>query len=347
MEWARDLLGLAGEDAWISVLLAGLASLLFGSLIVYAVALYPDARPGRLFVTAFGPWLGGLLSLGFALYALAEAARVARITVELIQFAVLPTTPIWILLGLGLLITAVALVGGIQSLLRYQFALFWPTLLLAVAALSLGFRYADWAYFLPVLGEGMVPVFQGVTSMVEPLLGLELGLVYLPYFRRRGLSTHQALYGLWGGTAAALALYLYVTVALLVGFGPFETAVTTWPVIEAVRRTYLTGLFFERLDILFLIALGIATTVAQNFYTHAALLTLQQTFSLPLQRWQIWASVLAVWAFASLPRNLAEVDWWRLWVLEPLGLVYLTLVPVLLIGAGLLRRWRRSRALTA
>lgn len=345
MEWARDLFRWAGTDTWVSVLLAGVLSLLLGSTVAYAVALHPQAQPGAVLVTALGPWLGGLFSLGFVLYTLAEAARLGRIAVELLHFAVLPRTPDWVLMALVVATTTMLLLGGIESVLRYQFTLFWPTLLLTVAVVGLGFRFADWANLLPVLGRGAAPVIQGVGGMIEPALGLELGLVYLPYFLHKGVSTPRAFQAVWGGTIAAFAFYLYVTVALLVGFGPFEVAQLTWPVMEAVRRTYLTGLFFERLDILFLISLLIAASSALNLYTHAGLATLRQTFSLRPRAWQVWACVLAVWGMALIPTNLVQVDWWQKQVLQFLGLLYLVPVPLLLVGAGFIRRYRgRCRA---
>lgn len=340
MEWARNLFLWAGTDAWLSVILAGIVSLVLGGTVTYAVALHPEAQPGTVLVTALGPWLGGLLSLGFVLYTLAEAARVGRTAVELLHFAVLPRTPDWVLMAPALLIAGVLLRGGIESVLHYQFTLFWPTVLLTVAVVGLGFRFADWANFLPVLGQGAAPVIQGVGDMIEPALGLELGLVYLPYFLHRGVSTPGALRAVWGGTVAAFSLYLYVAVALLVGLGPFESADLTWPVMEAVRRTYLTGLFFERLDVLFLISLLIAASFALNLYIHAGLETLRRTCSLRPRAWQVWACVLGVWGIALIPTNLVQADWWRRQVLQPLGLVYLVPVPLLLVSTGLVRRYR-------
>lgn len=347
MEWVRELFLLSGEDAWITVLLACMVALLLGTLVVWAVSLFPNVLPGHLFRTAFGAWLGGCLGLGFVVYTLAEAARASRTASVLIQFAVLPRTPTWILVALPLLVTAVLLRGGIDALLRYVFTLIWPTLALAVAALGVGLRFPDWENFLPVLSDGLAPVLQGMVSMVEPILGLELGLVYLPYFQRKGVTSARALSAVLGGIAGLFALEMYKTVALLGGFGPYETAAMTWPYIEATRRTYLTGLFFERLDLLFLISMLIATTSAVNLYTHAALVTLQQSFSLRARPWQVLLCLMAVWGFGLIPSNLTDMDWWRERLLEPLGLVYLILVPVLLIGAGLVRRWRRSRAFSS
>lgn len=343
MEWARDLFRWAGHDAWISVLLAGTGALVSGSLVFCAVALYPEARPGSVMVAALGSWMGGILSLGFVFYTLAEAARVGRTTVELLHFAVLQRTPDWILLALGLLITATLLVGGGEPLFRYLFTLFWPTVFLHVVLIGLGLRFGDWANFLPVLSQGPAPVIRATGALIEPVLGVELGLVYLPYFFQRGVRTASGLYAVWGGIAAALSLYLYLTVALLVGFGPFETALLTWPMIEVVRRTYLAGLFFERLDILFLITLLTAASSALSLYTYAGLETVRKICAARPRAWQVWAFVLAVWGIALVPTNLTHIDWWRTQVLQPLGFVYLVPIPLLLIGAGLIRRYRRRR----
>ncbi len=346
-EWARELFGAARHDAWLSVLLAAVLVSVFGSLIVWAVALHPDAPAGGLFTTALGSWAGMLLNLGLLFYTLARAARVSRAAVEMLHFAVLPRTPTWVLLLLALTVTGVVLMGGIESLLSYQLSLLWPTVLVAVLSVGLGYRLADWANFLPVLSDGMLPVLRGVRTLTEPMLGLELLLFYLPHFRHQGVDTRRTMYAVWGGIAAWLALYLFVIVAVMVGFGPHEAETLTWPLMEVVRRIFLTGLFFERLDILFLITLLISSSLAMTRYSYVGLEMLRQIFSLRSRAWQVWGCVLTVWGLAMLPANLAEIDLWRRHFLEPLGLIYLTAVPVLLIAAGLIRRDRRDcRALS-
>lgn len=342
MEWIRELFRIARHDTWISVLLALAISLPVGALVVRAVSLYPEAPPGGIFRSALGTWLGGLFALGFAFYTLAQAARACRTAVELLHFAVLPRTPTWVLAALGLLITAVLLQGGIDAVLRFQFALFWPTLLLAAASLAHGLRAADWGNLLPVLAHGFAPLLRGQRAAMEPVVGLELGLIFLPYYLRKGMGRQSALRALWMGTAAVFAFYLYVAISLQVGFGPYDVAEMTWPLMEATRRTFLTGLFFERLDILFLISLLITVATAQNLFVYAGLQTLRQTFSLRPSPWQGWASLLLVLAMALFPQNLTEVDWWRSQVVLPLGLVYLILVPPLLISVGRIRRQRRG-----
>lgn len=347
-EWARVLFGVARHDAWITVLISMLLGGVAGTMVVWAVTLYPHAPAGGLLKHGFGSWLGGFLSVGFGLYAVAEAARTSRTAVELLHFAVLPRTPSWVILLVAMLISAVVLLGGLESLLHFQYILVWPTVLLVSVALALGFQSADWGNFLPVLAEGFAPVIWGMKSMIEPLLGLELLLIYLPHFLRRGVAAHMAPRAAWLGMTGVLLWYLYATVTLLVGFGPYEVAEMTWPVMEAVRRTFLSGLFFERLDILFLVGLLIATTTALNSYAYAALETLRQTFSMRPRAWQVWICVAAVWGVALLPKNMAELDRMRVSFIEPVGLVYLVLVPALLIAMALLRRFRgRSHEVTS
>lgn len=340
-EWVQDLFRTAKHDAWLSVLIAGILGGLLGSMLVWALTFFPEASAGSVLTRALGSWLGGLLNLGFVFYTLATAAWFGRSAVEMLHFAVLPRTPSWTLLALPVLIAAVVIQGGVDAVLRYQYMMIWPALLTALLSVGLGFRMADWGNFFPVLGDGLGPAIRGVRHMVEPILGLELLLVFLPYFRQKGVTTRQALGAIWGATAVVLFVYLYLIVSLLVGFGPFEAAELTWPLLEAVRRVFLTGIVFERLDIVFLITLLVAASTALNRNAFAGLETLRHTLSLRHRPWHGWVCLLAVWAMGLLPENLAQLDWWRERVLEPLGLIYLIGVPVLLVCAGLVRRYRR------
>lgn len=343
MHWMRELARVARQDAWASVIGAGLISLLVGALLAHAVTLYPEARPGRIFTTALGPYLGGLLSLIYILYNLAEAALSGRLAVAMIQFAVLPSTPRWILITIGLMPAAILLRHGIEAVLQYQFTLFWPTLILAALAMGLGLRFADWANFLPLYGEGVLPAVRGMGTLIDALGGLQLHFIYVPYFMQQGLSARQIRRAVWGGTTLVLLLYLYAIVILLVGFGAWEVEWMTWPAMEAVRRTYLAGLFFERLDILFLITLLVATTCTLTFFCFASLQTLRQLLPVRRHPWQLWLCLGLVVGLALLPGSLEQAERWGILVLRPIGLLYQVLLPLLLIGVGLLRAKRRER----
>lgn len=343
MEGFTELFRRAGSDAWLSVVAAGAVAAIWAGVVVLSVTLHPTAKPGGLFVTGLGPWVGKAAGLGFVAYLVADAARALRTTTGLLHFAVLPRTPDWALILLGTLISAMVQTGGLAAVVRYQATLFWPTLLLAVGSLAVGFRFTDWANLLPFLSHGVRPVLSGMRAMLEPFLGLELLLVYLLFARSSRMTPRAALRSVLAGTAGALGLHFYVTLAVLTGFGPFEAATLMWPVMEAVRRIYLTGLFFERLDLLFLITLLIATSSALNLLGYAAVTVVRGSFGLRTDPWQVWVLSGLAAALALLPRHFADVHWWRMHVLEPAGLVYLVALPLGLILTGLWRRHGRRR----
>lgn len=346
MQWAGDLMHVAGHDAWLSILIAAVITALLVGAILLAINLHPQASPGFLFLSGLGPWIGRVAGLGFAFYLLADAARALRTTTELLHYSILPRSPGWALIGFAVTVMAVTMIGGLGAVIRFQMTLFWPTLLLALITLSIGFRFSDSGHLLPVLGNGFGPALAGLEALIEPVLGLELLLVYLLYARQAGVPVRDAATGALLGALGALGTYLYVTLVILVGFGPWESSGMTWVVLEAVRRVYLPGLFFERLDLLFLIVLLMFTSFALNLYGHAALMVLRQSLGLPRQKWHVWGVSVLISVAAMVPQSLADLEWWRVRVLQPLGAFYLVVIPLVLIGTGMWRHRRRVHGQT-
>lgn len=342
--WIRDLFRSTGTDGWMALVATDAIAMGMGALIATATALYPDAPPGRLFVTAFGRIPGGGLTLLFSLYNLGEAGRALRTAVELMHFAVLPRTPTWVLLLLGLSITTVLIWSGIEAVLAYDFGLVWPKLLLILFSLGLGLRSADWGNFLPVLGEGIQPVLQGLLAITTRGYALQLGFFYIPYFLQNGVDATGARRAVIGATLMILGYYLYLNTALLVGFGPIEPGLMTWPILEVARRSYLTGIFFERVDILLLIILLMATSCAVTLFSFAGLESMRKLVGARPHSWQVLAVVGLIFLLAYLPPNLETLERWSRTYLVPVGLGLFGLLPFLLLGAGMLRRRREHHA---
>lgn len=340
-EWTAELMERAHSDAWLSVLVVTGAATVLAACILLAIYLHPNASPGTLFVTAWGTGVGNLIGLACAAYWTAEAARSLRSTVELLHYSVLPRTPTWALVAMGAAVVAPVLAGGLGAVVRFGMVLFWPTLLLAIVSLGLSLRFSDWGYTLPLAAGGLGPILAGVRPMLGPLLGLELLLVYLLFARAAKLGSRTLTFAAIGGTVGALAIYLYVTLVILVGFGPWEASGMTWPVLEAVRRVYLTGLFFERLDLLFLIIYLVTTASALSLYGYATLTILRNVFRTACHRWHAGALLLAVAAMAMVPRDLATLRWLQRDFMDPIGTFFLVAIPLMLIISGLWKRYRR------
>lgn len=333
--WSRELFQLAGHDVWLSMLLAAVPILLVSSLITWAVMLHPHEEPGGLLVGALGAWPGRVAGLGFVAFLTCQAGVALRLTVELLHSAILPRTPSWLLITLLSIPTLVLVQNGVESVVRFQASLFWPTVLLATATVALGLRYSDWGNFLPVLSGGFVPALQGVTALIPSTLGLPVLLIFLaPYTR----SNRGGLRAVVTGTAAALAFLFALEVAVLVSLGPHEVESLTWPLLEFVQGIYLPGLFFERIDLIYLIALLVATSWAINLNAFAAHAVLSASFCIRKSRWPAWGILAVVWVVAAAGNNLIQVQQVSRAVLEPVGLFYAVGLPALLVIAGLRKR---------
>ena len=100
--YQRIIAQFAGYDAWISLIIAGIATHIV--LFCMLKMLEKDNDLMNIHTTCFGKWIGKIFSVCFAAYLLLFCLTVLRTYIEVIQVWVFPTIKPWKLTFLFLLV---------------------------------------------------------------------------------------------------------------------------------------------------------------------------------------------------------------------------------------------------
>src|SRR5574342_711621 len=154
----------ARHDAWISVIIGGIATQIVAWVMVKTLRIYDSSDLYGIQYDIFGKWLGNLLNLFFVLYCLSAFYVIIRNYIEVIQAWVFPDLPTWFLSLTLLLLVGYGLTGGFRTIVGVSFfsvvGSLWVILLLAY---PIQFSHVD--YLFPLFEASIPDLLRGAKQM--------------------------------------------------------------------------------------------------------------------------------------------------------------------------------------
>ncbi|WP_375104693.1 GerAB/ArcD/ProY family transporter [Paenibacillus sp. RS8] len=265
-------------DVWIAVFLGGVASFLFGLIIVKLSQRFPGQTFFQYIGKIIGKPLGTVLSLGVIGYFLSIAGFEIRSVQEVTSFFLLEGTPPWAIVATFMWIAFYLCRGGINaitSMCRLIVPITW-TVFLGVCLLS--FEVFDLNNLLPVLGDGLEPVWKGIKPTILTFTAGEAMLFVVAFMDK----PQKAVKVIIAGTCISTIFYVLAVVATIGAFSIDGVLTRTWPFLDLVRSFEVNYLIFERFESLLLViwimqifctlciaiyaaALGLSQIIHKNF----------------------------------------------------------------------------------
>ncbi|SFB15240.1 spore germination protein (amino acid permease) [Cohnella sp. OV330] len=236
------VLGTAGRDAWISVLLAG-ALMLFLLLPLATVLRDLGLQP-------FSAWLkekGGSFSKLLILvivggYLLLESAVTTVDVLTWTNSTYLPDTPPLVTSTVFMLLCIAVVLVGMQAIV-YMSCIVLPVVSgLGVFVASGNANRKDYAQLLPLVEHGWGPVLRGVVVSGSGLTEIILFMLLQTYANKPFRPVH-----LYGSGLFIIMLSLGPTVAAICEFGVFESGIMRFPAFSQ-WRILRVGRYIEHLD---------------------------------------------------------------------------------------------------
>jgi len=160
------IIGHAGRDCWISLLLTIIPALLIG----FTVALLSQRYQGYSMVEycqlILGKWLGKLVVVIFLIYFLHEASLSIRGFGEFYTSAVTPRTPISVFLVAILILAGYAVRCGLEVIARTNQVILISLIPIGILASIITHQDKDYRNFLPILENSMGSVWEGSLAIV-------------------------------------------------------------------------------------------------------------------------------------------------------------------------------------
>lgn len=331
----------AGQDAWLSIVVATLAGLLIAWLVVSLSLRFPGKTlfeyteeilgkaPGKIFGLLY-IWL-------FFLYIGSGAVR--EFGVFLVT-AMMPDTPIIVFHIAVIAVAAYAVRNGLEVLSRFN-QLFIPVTALLAVVFILSAKDMKVARLLPVFDTGLIPIVKGAVAPTMWLGEIVTLAMIIPY-----LNKPREAY-----RVAALSILLcsfFLAASILEGlliFGPNMTGHWIFPTFNAVRVVSIAN-FLERLEsvILMLWILGGIAKVGVFYY--AAVLGSAQWLGLKDYRPLVLPVGVILTALSILlwGENIVDMLHFIAQVYVPFCLIVLEVgIPLLLLVVALARGKRGKR----
>ncbi|WP_273835589.1 GerAB/ArcD/ProY family transporter [Guptibacillus sedimenti] len=212
----------AGNDAWISVLAAGL-SLNLIIFLIYKIMMKEKGDLISLHHNLFGKWIGGLLSLIAIAYFIAMGITVLRTYIEVVQVWMFPDLNKWIFGTVFLLLVYYCLSGGFRVVAGISFfGVVIPFYLVLTMIFPL--FYGHFRDLLPIFNHSLMELYEGVKGASLSYLGFTTLFMYLPFIKEPEKSHRWAQ----GGHLLTVFIYTTVMITTIAFFSPEQLQKTIW-----------------------------------------------------------------------------------------------------------------------
>jgi spore germination protein (amino acid permease) len=331
----RTVADSAGRDGWISILIAGAATLLFAVIVWLLCRKFPTRTLPEFSIIILGKPLGILVSVVYVAYTFALGATALRIYTELLKTWVMIWTPMPVfLLAVLLPVVYISRMGAVTLGRVMEGVIYITVVVFLLYLVPLG--GFDMLNLRPVGTEGLSAIISGVPQASFAFLGYEVMLVFFPFIVNREKVLRITILAI----ASVTLLYVGNTVLIYGVLGPEHTLLLKWPLINYLRIGVLP--FLQRIDslVLFLWTTQILAVVAIQYYAGTftlATLTRRKYHDI----WAIisWPLVYAIAVFPqSLPAVIALSDLVGLY-----GLVAVLGITGLLLAVAIIRGLDESK----
>jgi spore germination protein (amino acid permease) len=231
----------AKHDAWISVILAGIATHLVAFIMIKTLSIYGSTDLYGIHDDLFGKWLGRFFSFLYVLYCFLAFFAIMRNYIEVVQAWMFPEVSTWFL-SLSLLILVIyGVTGGFRVIIGISFFSIVIGIWL-VFMIAYPFQFAHWTNLLPVLEADLSEIIKGAHGMTFTVIGFEILYFIFPFLKEKNKIqkfTHLSL-------LFTTILYLMVMIVSLAYFSGGQLEKTIWGTLSLFKIVRLP--FIERFE---------------------------------------------------------------------------------------------------
>lgn len=282
----------AKRDAWISVLIAMVCGML---LLVFITLRIQRLEPGLNLIDILlrycGRWLGQLLAWPYIIYFLYKSVRNVREFGDLMNLYLLPDSPLVVVIGIIMLLSAYAVYKGVEVFFRVTEVLLPIITVIYFFLLLLIVIVGDISLYnlLPIMEDGLGPVVSAALPEVIsfPFGEMVLFLMYWKFVNEKKTVLPATLI-----SYTMAGLFLVITNAMILSIlEPGMAGAGGIPLMIIASLIRITQ-FTERMDPLVAILLFIGVWIKQTAYYLGAAMALASIFKTSYQRMTLPAGLV-------------------------------------------------------
>ncbi|MGC7871650.1 GerAB/ArcD/ProY family transporter [Desulfosporosinus sp. SYSU MS00001] len=213
-----------GRDGWMSVLPAFVLGIPYGLMVLSLLSQFPNKNLLQVTEIVFGKWIGkaiGVLYISITGY---FGGLLLGQVGDIYERSIMPLTPIG-LFYLGTIILVFYLCkSGIEVFARFSEVVFPLILLALILNLTLSISRIEPGELLPILSEGLMPLFWGGLKVAPFAMEYILFMAGISAFLPTDMKEiGQLRREVWRAVFLVGILDMFVALQQILVFGPFET----------------------------------------------------------------------------------------------------------------------------
>ena len=221
---ASIVTGVGGRDGWMSVLPGFAVGIPYGLMVLSLVERYPHKNLLQISETLFGKWIGKIIGFIYILITGYFGGLVLGEVGDMYQVSAMPLTPIPVFFLGALLLVFYLVRSGIEVLARFSEVIFPLIVIALVLNVVLAIPKGEQGELLPILSEGLKPLFLGGIKVVPFAMNYILFLAVIAAFLPTGKQElGQLKSGVWRAVFLVGILNTLVVLIQILVFGPTET----------------------------------------------------------------------------------------------------------------------------
>ncbi len=326
----------AKQNAWIAAIAGWLLGLLIVAVYMVLGKLFPHMNIIQYLAHVLGKWFGKLIALGLIFFSFIGAATVIFYMGNFMTTQVMPETPIeaFIVLFASLIVLGLRL--GLEVLARTAEILFpWFVILFVILALFL-IPEIELEKIMPITEFGIKPIMKGAVSYASySSLPLIVFFMIYPASLNRNKEAGKAFFigTFLGGIFVIIVTFLSISI-----LGVDFTERNMYP-SYALGKQIIIGNFIQRVEILIAGIWFMTIFFKSALYAYSFVTGLAQIFECKDYRPLVLPSgmILAAYSLIVYPDVVYMMDF-DTTVYIPFSLVFGLLLPLMLLGAGILHK---------
>jgi len=328
----------AKQDAWISIVIAGLVGVAITFLATTLGSLYPNQTMIEFSQTILGKWLGKLMMV---LYFLLWYPAIGIITREFGDFvitALFHKTPLWVIAFTAmLLLIFIMYQGGIEGIGRLSEIVGPMILLMITVIIILNLDNMNWHYMLPIYQDsGWLPILKGSYPPMASFFGEPVMMTMFVFFMDK--PNQASTRAMWG-VGLAVTMVTIGILAVIFTFGPNLPSRLLFPFYN-MSRVISVMEFIQNVDILIVIIWFFSIFIKLALYMFLACYGTAQWFHLKDWRKVVWLLAPISFVVAVSIKNIQIfAQYFDKFYLLPFAFpVNMIGIPLLLLVVGWIRR---------
>lgn len=315
---------IAGNDAWISVIMAGIGA--FGLItIMWGLSRrFPTMNVFEFLPLLLGKVAGKIVHLVYLAMFIAECSLILVLFADVVRDWVFSNTPSWVVLVL-MLGTALYMVReNLRAIARF-FVLTFGLIFILILISTYAYQDADLMYILPINSSGIPNIVRGTAESMNSFYGFEIILLCYPFVQGGGKGILKA--SLYANVFSTI-VYGFMVFTCLIVFSPEELRIIPQPVLYMVKS--LTFTVFERADLYFLTIWTIVVISTVMAYLYMSAKAISSLFGKKQHAGTVPFAALIILSIALIPHDQDMINRMRL-IVNILSTATLVVLPFILL----------------